>query len=275
MFGLVREFLEYFNLDFTISVFEPESYEGSCYKYQGRNKILEEMGFDQSLPGPILLQLLQIAQTKSKTLKINLANLTENGSATISSDVECDNESVQLSQKNTKPSNINNGKENSNNRKVELAFLNSTYTKKDVDNDDTFNGTSSIEEESVNGIEHAPEENSEQESSPDSSKEKSKSSQKIKSKLEISPRGSDILPSLYNNKDFKDKNKEFDIKDDYEEDFMSGSEVDCPIQLLQAADSQNRKKSVGHTEDSNSSTISDIQTNLSLDCDSSRSHVNS
>lgn len=274
MFGLVREFLEYFNLDFTISVFDAESHEGSCYKYQGRNKILEEMGLDKSLSGPVLLQLLKIAQTKSKTLKINLAQVNENGSTTISSDVQCDNESVQLIERSSNPSN-NIIKENcvTTNKKLDILPLNSTYTKKDVDNDDTFNGTSSIEEESVNGIEqHAPEENADQESSPDSSKEKSKSSQKTKSKLEISPRGSDILPSLYNNKDFKDKNKEFDfdIKDDYEEDFMSGSEVDCPIQLLQA---DARKKS---PENSNSSTkTSDIQTNLSLDRDSSRSHLNS
>ncbi|RZC36706.1 FGFR1 oncogene partner, partial [Asbolus verrucosus] len=290
MFCLVREFLEYFDLDFTISVYEPESYVGSCYKYEGRQKIIEDLGLkaaEENFSGPVLLELVRIAQTKSKTLKINLTNIngdkvgeqkeSNSSSSLFSSHNEINGHSSQSQIKENSVNNKNDEEQRHFNKTYALkkstpsnyveksikenvevgaalieAPLDSTYTKKEAD-DDTFNGTSSIEEETVNGTDSvdqkstAEEENvtsssPSQDTSPDS---KSKSEDKItpqkcdkrKPKLELSPLnkslGSDLLPSLYT-KDFKEKNNkdldlDFDIKDDYEEDFMSGSEMEFSL----------------------------------------------
>lgn len=50
LFSLVREFLEYFGLDYTISVYDPETYFGKEYNYVGRNKLSEELGIDSTEP---------------------------------------------------------------------------------------------------------------------------------------------------------------------------------------------------------------------------------
>lgn len=50
LFSLVREFLEYFGLDYTMSVYDPETYFGKEYKYAGRNKLCEELGISSSEP---------------------------------------------------------------------------------------------------------------------------------------------------------------------------------------------------------------------------------
>ncbi|XP_032666454.1 uncharacterized protein LOC116841970 [Odontomachus brunneus] len=50
LFCLVREFLEYFGLDCTISVYDPETYFGKEYNYVGRNKLCEELGIDSTEP---------------------------------------------------------------------------------------------------------------------------------------------------------------------------------------------------------------------------------
>lgn len=50
LFSLVREFLEYFGLDYTISVYDPETYSGKEYNYAGRNKLCEELGIVSSEP---------------------------------------------------------------------------------------------------------------------------------------------------------------------------------------------------------------------------------
>lgn len=47
---MVREFLEYFGLDYTISVYDPETYFGKEYNYVGRNKLCEELGIDSTEP---------------------------------------------------------------------------------------------------------------------------------------------------------------------------------------------------------------------------------
>ncbi|XP_012263625.2 uncharacterized protein LOC105690423 [Athalia rosae] len=56
LFSLVREFLEYFGLDYTISVYDPETYSGKEYNYTGRNKLCEELGIisNEPLLGEIL-----------------------------------------------------------------------------------------------------------------------------------------------------------------------------------------------------------------------------
>ncbi|KAJ8983475.1 hypothetical protein NQ317_014933 [Molorchus minor] len=92
MFCIVREFLEFFSLYFTISVFEPESYMGSGYKYEGRRKLVKDLGLDnvEDPTVPILLQLIRIAQTKPKSIDIDL-HFNKNGmgeSKSLSQDIE-------------------------------------------------------------------------------------------------------------------------------------------------------------------------------------------
>ena len=50
LFSLVREFLEYFGLDYTISVYDSETYLGKEYNYGGRNKLCEKLGISSSEP---------------------------------------------------------------------------------------------------------------------------------------------------------------------------------------------------------------------------------
>ncbi|XP_033224471.1 uncharacterized protein LOC117177707 isoform X2 [Belonocnema kinseyi] len=50
LFSLVREFLEYFELDYTISVYDPETHFGKEYNYVGRNKLCEELGISSTKP---------------------------------------------------------------------------------------------------------------------------------------------------------------------------------------------------------------------------------
>ncbi|XP_043273917.1 uncharacterized protein [Venturia canescens] len=50
LFSLVREFLEYFGLDYTISVYDSETYFGKEYNYPGRNKLSEQLGISTNEP---------------------------------------------------------------------------------------------------------------------------------------------------------------------------------------------------------------------------------
>uniref|UniRef100_T1IY91 EF-hand domain-containing protein n=1 Tax=Strigamia maritima TaxID=126957 RepID=T1IY91_STRMM len=75
---LIREFLEYFNLEFTQSVFTPETEESIQYNYHGREKLLEELGFDKSkhLNSPVLLQVLHRSQTSPTPLQLSPKNIS-------------------------------------------------------------------------------------------------------------------------------------------------------------------------------------------------------
>lgn len=78
MFCIVREFLQFFDLDYTLSVFEPESYMGTKYNYEGRVGIIKDLGvtkLDENSQDPILLQLMRIVKLNSS--KIDVVN-TEN-----------------------------------------------------------------------------------------------------------------------------------------------------------------------------------------------------
>ncbi|OXU30095.1 hypothetical protein TSAR_004184 [Trichomalopsis sarcophagae] len=79
LFSLVREFLEYFGLDYTISVFEPETYFGKEYNYVGRKKLSEELGINSSEPllGEILKNTINGALNntqKNDSSNIKLSN---------------------------------------------------------------------------------------------------------------------------------------------------------------------------------------------------------
>ncbi|CAL1677649.1 unnamed protein product [Lasius platythorax] len=71
LFSLVREFLEYFGLDYTISVYDPETYLGKEYNYAGRNKLCEELGIDSTEPllGEILKNSINGAFNSSQKNK--------------------------------------------------------------------------------------------------------------------------------------------------------------------------------------------------------------
>ena len=68
LFSLVREFLEYFGLDYTISVYDPETYFGKEYNYVGRNKLCEELGISTNEPllGEILKNNINAALITSQ-----------------------------------------------------------------------------------------------------------------------------------------------------------------------------------------------------------------
>lgn len=76
MFSLVREFLEYFGLDYTISVYDPETYFGKEYNYVGRNKLCEELGIESNEPllGEILKNSMNSAfNNTQKVFKLRLS----------------------------------------------------------------------------------------------------------------------------------------------------------------------------------------------------------
>lgn len=61
---IVREFLEYLELDFTLSVYNTETSHGKGYEYSGRNKLVKDLKIQNlnDKKGPILSHILQIAQ---------------------------------------------------------------------------------------------------------------------------------------------------------------------------------------------------------------------
>lgn len=63
LFSLVREFLEYFGLDYTMSVYDPETYFGKEYNYEGRKKLCEDLGISSKEPllGEILKNMTNSA----------------------------------------------------------------------------------------------------------------------------------------------------------------------------------------------------------------------
>ncbi|XP_071455728.1 centrosomal protein 43-like [Hetaerina americana] len=59
---LVREFLEYFHLDYTLSVFDQETYHDKEYHYMGREKLCQDLKIRRSdVNGPVLADVLQLA----------------------------------------------------------------------------------------------------------------------------------------------------------------------------------------------------------------------
>lgn len=64
---LVREFLEFFQLDFTLSVFDPETSFGKDYDYLGRNALLKDLGV-KNFNGdsePLLAQIFKVVSKKN------------------------------------------------------------------------------------------------------------------------------------------------------------------------------------------------------------------
>uniref|UniRef100_A0A1Y1K7J3 FGFR1 oncogene partner (FOP) N-terminal dimerisation domain-containing protein n=1 Tax=Photinus pyralis TaxID=7054 RepID=A0A1Y1K7J3_PHOPY len=242
MFCIVREFLEYFDLNFTISVFEPETYSGNGYQYEGRSQIIEDLGISQLNKDsnlPLLQQLIEIAQLKKNVIDINLNNIQ---SVTVSPDsVVSDphphlNETFDLSESNC----VNNAMKDSN--------------------------TDSQEDFSPPIL---------KDTKRDSDKKLSQKADKLKNKsltsladlppLQLGKTRNDtvLLPSLYSkefktNPSMKEIEQTFDVDlDGYEEDFMSDSEANLNKTYVEerAADTSSSQRSGGEdnmTENSNS-----------------------
>ncbi|CAL7935097.1 unnamed protein product [Xylocopa violacea] len=125
LFSLVREFLEYFGLDYTISVYDPETYFGKEYNYVGRNKLCEELGIESNEPllGEILKNSMNSAfnntqknETHGKLSKTdetttNIANTTfeitipkvlNNETASLSNDNDVSDKLESFSQQSPK-----------------------------------------------------------------------------------------------------------------------------------------------------------------------------
>lgn len=308
MFCIVREFLDFFNLNFTVSVFESESYSGTRYKYEGRNKIIEDLGISKlgaNSQQPILLQLIHLLKSKfydkveqnspceiqkknndNNTLETSKVDLVLDGTQsaqTISENIEEVTENSCLESPLATPkvshnlnetfivsvpsaeigprNDINNGTFLKTNRIIDEISPNCSST--DSSNTETdFEKNAKTETDVLVNQTIEKQSLSESEFSPpilketkchlklDNSVEKLKFSpqktEKIKSKNTLPPlqinktRSNEalILPSLYN-KEFKEKanikevDKLLDMNleglDNYEEDFMSGSELELSI----------------------------------------------
>ncbi|CAH1108426.1 unnamed protein product [Psylliodes chrysocephalus] len=74
MFYIVHEFLEFFNLCFTLAVYEPESYIDCNYKSEEKQRLLNQFGLGniEESNEPVLYQLLKIAQRSKKNLEVNI-----------------------------------------------------------------------------------------------------------------------------------------------------------------------------------------------------------
>lgn len=380
MFCIVREFLEFFDLDYTISVYEPESYLGTSYQYEGRSKIIEELGITQlkdNTAVPLLLQLIQIAQVKAQTKNVdinlskihnegycNAENEFTNSSMRNKSKTEIKDKSTSFSEDLEHSLNSENSKESSING-ILNPVLNETFnvsspslnhgenqmdqnsklkspveiilnpqlidSTKNIneEKDDTYDGTSSIAEDSVRdvpstdldkSVQNSPSEtefsppilkDSKSHSKFDTSFDKLKLSpqrtEKIKAKsslssladlppLQLNKSRNDtvLLPSLYS-KEFKEKasnqnlrelDKFFDVDvdslDNYEEDFMSESELNLNNKSgdnlknslrdeLQSSSITDSNKNITFKNVSYSGKCLNMQNNQSVDLDNNQS----
>ncbi|KAF5280983.1 hypothetical protein FQA39_LY05188 [Lamprigera yunnana] len=229
MFCLVREFLEYFNLDFTISVYEAETYLGSDYQCTDRSQIIDDLGISQlneNSTMPLLHQLIEIAQVQNRVMDINLNKIhnsnEEEKEAAINKTFDVSSATVSASEERSKG---------------------------DTEEDSTSCGSeeSAKDTPSVSDIEISPpilkEQKLQNKSDSDKLKLSSQKSDKFKTKslssladlppLQLSKSKNEtvLLPSLYSkefkvNQNLKDIDKMFDVDlESYEEDFMSDSEM--------------------------------------------------
>lgn len=200
VFCLVREFLEYFELDFTNSVFEKESFMGILYDYKGKERLIKdlEIGVENVTQTPLLVEVLNIARNTYKfNNKINetvqnmsyindskdVINSTydvpsKNNNSCIDELDSFKNESVSKSSsknidiktvpKTTSQSNDSTSSVDSENSNIQnistTPNVNSQNTGKDQKNiepqkletDDTYEGTSSIAEDSITSNKETP-----------------------------------------------------------------------------------------------------------------------
>lgn len=83
----MREFLEYFDLSYTCSVFEKETFMGSAYQYDSREKLIQDLdiGIDTLHNAPLLLEVLNIARSSFNLSARDIQNET-NFNSTLNAD---------------------------------------------------------------------------------------------------------------------------------------------------------------------------------------------
>ncbi|XP_074034766.1 centrosomal protein 43-like [Leptinotarsa decemlineata] len=92
MFCVVHEFLEFFNMNFTLSVYQSESYCGDKYKYEDSQKLKDKLRLENiSNTSPLLFHLLKVTQTKAKSIQINLDIRGDKEEKSASVNTESDN----------------------------------------------------------------------------------------------------------------------------------------------------------------------------------------
>lgn len=62
--SLVREFLEFFDLDFTLAVFDPETNIGKDFKYRERSKLIDALGLTEltDQKSPLLSEIMRLSK---------------------------------------------------------------------------------------------------------------------------------------------------------------------------------------------------------------------
>lgn len=241
MFCIVREFLEFFNMDCTLSVYESESYLGKLYHRQERNTVVEELGLKGvdvgDSPSPLLLMLIRCVQlvkneskeqaestSISEEIKINEAGV-KNSIGNLNSTFNVSNPTVTLSVDN----------------KALVDNLSSSEVSKSVANTQNYDSFTN-ESDEIEDIEVSSQPFLKDSKSSDKNykaeKNKSKNTVPETSPLQNNKtRVSDILPSLFN-KEYKDKSgirdldKMFDMDIEYEEDFMQSSDISLKYDCL-------------------------------------------
>ncbi|XP_057666267.1 centrosomal protein 43-like [Diorhabda carinulata] len=118
MFYIVHEFLEFFNLSFTLAVYEPESYLDCDCQKEEKQRIAQQFGLEniEDNSEPLLYQILKIAQKSKRTLEINL---NVNGNHEEKSDsLQSESDSISV------PENICSGSISKENIKIPLQITN-------------------------------------------------------------------------------------------------------------------------------------------------------
>nr|CAH7746776.1 unnamed protein product [Callosobruchus chinensis] len=244
MFGIVHEFLEFFSLYSTLSVYQAESYFHNNNNYKGRDKLIEDLGLssnDES--NPILFHLIKIAQVhlNSDILNSNVTNLSsahsEIDKTKTESSIQEEKESSEVEVMNEQNGNLNAT------YCINKLRLSSESTKMNT-SESLMNGNNSLaeidEEESIsddckNNVEEEVVKATEKQT-PIQKSDKVKSKNSLSSLSDLPPlqlnrsRG-DILPSVYS-KELKERtnlkalDKLFDVETEYEEDFSwNGDEL--------------------------------------------------
>ncbi|XP_050427334.1 centrosomal protein 43-like isoform X2 [Adelges cooleyi] len=76
LLSLVKELLEYLDLNFTSSVFDPETGVGKNFQYKKEDDIVEELSVAKDNKRPMLLQILEAYQTHSKSTATDCSKTT-------------------------------------------------------------------------------------------------------------------------------------------------------------------------------------------------------
>lgn len=236
MFCIVREFLEFFNLDCTLSVYEPESYLGKVYQYEGRHTVAEKLGLEGLDDGdshvPLLLMLIRFVQLmKHKSIHLDKMSVAREIKSNELNDIKNTTHNLNTTYELSKPT-INLCVSNNEEHISTPNVLNHSENTQSLDSFDYVNKLQDTEVASQPILKDGR------------NNEKLKSDKmKSKSTSETSPfqnnksRVSDILPSLYN-KEYKEKSgirdldKIFDIEIEYEEDFMHSRDLSLQCDYL-------------------------------------------